>query len=139
MWTLGLLILFGMFLSLPMTYKATRAVFGPWVAGANGAPERGGLLLHGLLLVLLLTVWSRTASAFTPGPSSGVAEPFCSAPATSPTPGGCSVEWAYNTQDVGKKCHVKGDPKGSAIGWVQPNGTCSYQAPPPIAPSQIFN
>lgn len=137
MWTLGLLILFGMLLSLPMTYKATRAVFGSWVAGTNGTPERGGLLLHGFLLVVLLTVWSRTVSTFV---QPAFAKPVCKVNGAPSSVSPCPSPATFDSSDVGQKCRAPNDPKGVALGWVQPDlVTCSYKAPPPVAPSQIFN
>lgn len=59
-----LLILFGIFLALPMTFRATRDLLGPWVADAAGDPTGAGFLFHALVLAVLVIGTSKTISMF---------------------------------------------------------------------------
>lgn len=59
-----LLVLFGIFLALPATFRATRDILGPWVAGADGDPTGPGFLFHALVLTILVLGFSKTISTF---------------------------------------------------------------------------
>ena len=43
----------------PMTYRATRGVFGAWVATQEGAARTGGLLLHAVVFIALVMALKR--------------------------------------------------------------------------------
>jgi hypothetical protein len=51
-------ILFALVAS-PMTYQATRGVFGGWVATSDGTARMGGLILHAIVFVLLASLAMR--------------------------------------------------------------------------------
>lgn len=38
----------------PMTYQATRGVFGSWVASQDGTARIGGLVLHAVVFILVV-------------------------------------------------------------------------------------
>lgn len=121
-----LLILFGIFLALPMTFRATRDLLGPWVADAAGDPTGAGFVFHALVLAVLVIGTSKTISMFRPADA---ADARCAAPG--PSPDTCATQWTFDQEQVGKKCHVKGDPKSAYLGWVQPDRvTCDFTAPP---------
>lgn len=48
-----------MLVASPMTYQATRGVFGPWVASSEGTARIGGLILHAIVFILLATLAMR--------------------------------------------------------------------------------
>ena len=123
-----LLVLFGIFLALPATFRATRDILGPWVASADGDPTGPGFVFHALVLTIFVLGFSKTISTFVL--PSGEAAAVCHAPGPSPD-SPCAVQPKFDVEDVGKKCAVDGDPKGVALGWVQPDlVTCNYTAPP---------
>ena len=43
----------------PGTHKATRSVLGNWVSTPDGTAKLGGLLLHGVVFVLLVSLLMR--------------------------------------------------------------------------------
>lgn len=43
----------------PMTYEMTRKVFGSWVATQDGVAKTGGLILHAIVFVLLVSLLMR--------------------------------------------------------------------------------
>jgi hypothetical protein len=45
--------------SSPATYKATAGLLGKWVADAEGLPKMGGLILHAIVFIVLVTVLMR--------------------------------------------------------------------------------
>ena len=59
-----LLVLFGIFLASPATFRATRDVLGPWVADASGDPTGPGFFLHALVLTILVLGFSKTISTY---------------------------------------------------------------------------
>jgi hypothetical protein len=59
-----LLVLFGIFLALPATFRATRDLLGPWVADAGGDPTGLGFFFHALVLTILVLGFSKTLSTF---------------------------------------------------------------------------
>jgi len=126
-----LLILFGIFLALPMTFRATRDLLGPWVADAAGDPTGAGFLFHSLVLAVLVIGTSNIVSSFVL--PTGEAVPECHAPGPSPE-SACLDKIKFAPEDVGKKCQVDGDPKGVALGWVQPDMvSCNYTHPAPAS------
>jgi hypothetical protein len=42
-----------------MTYELTRKVFGSWVATQDGVAKTGGLVLHAIVFVLLVSLLMR--------------------------------------------------------------------------------
>ena len=48
-----------MLVASPVTYQATRNVFGGWVASSDGVAKMGGLILHAIVFVLLATLAMR--------------------------------------------------------------------------------
>jgi hypothetical protein len=48
----------------PATYRATRGVFGPWVASGEGTARLGGLILHAIVFIVLATLLMRYVSKF---------------------------------------------------------------------------
>ena len=122
-----LLVLFGIFLSLPVTFRTTRDLLGPWVADSAGDPTGPGFIFHALVLTVLVLGFSKTVSTLVMPPDA--VDPVCSAPG--PSPNSCLTDWKFTGDQVGKKCHVKGDSKSSYLGWVQPDLACSFDAPPP--------
>jgi hypothetical protein len=62
-----LLVLFGIFLALPATFRATRDLLGPWVADAGGDPTGLGFFFHALVLTILVLGFSKTISTFKGG------------------------------------------------------------------------
>jgi hypothetical protein len=130
-----LLVLFGIFLALPATFRTTRDLLGPWVADSSGDPSGPGFFFHALVLTVLVLGFSKTVSTFIL--PSGEAGPVCYAPGPSPE-SRCLERLKFDASEVGKKCHVDGDPKGVALGWVQPDlVTCDYTPPPASFPPQI--
>ena len=124
-----LLVLFGIFLALPATFRTTRDLLGPWVADPAGDPTGAGFFFHALVLTILVLGFSKTISTFILPSGEAVSE--CRAPGPSPE-SPCNEKLKFATEDVGRKCHVDGDPKGVALGWVQPDLiTCNYTSPPP--------
>ena len=123
-----LLVLFGIFLALPATFRMTRDILGDWVADASGDPSGPGFFFHALVLTIMVLGFSKTVVTFVLPSGEAIAE--CHAPGPSPE-SPCSEKLKFAAEDVGKKCQVDGDPKGVALGWVQPDQvTCSYAAPP---------
>lgn len=123
-----LLVLFGIFLALPATFRATRDLLGPWVADSAGDPTGPGFFFHALVLTILVLGFSKTISTFVLPSGEAIAE--CRAPGPSPE-SPCREKPKFSTEEVGKKCQADGDPKGVALGWVQPDlVTCNYTAPP---------
>jgi hypothetical protein len=123
-----LLVLFGIFLALPATFRATRDILGDWVADSSGDPTGPGFFFHALVLTILVLGFSKTVSTFVLPSGEAIAE--CRAPGPSPE-SPCLEKPKFSTEDVGKKCQVDGDPKGVALGWVQPDlVTCNYTASP---------
>jgi hypothetical protein len=59
-----LLVLFGIFLSLPATFRTTRDLMGPWIADSAGDPTGPGFLFHALVLTILVLGLSKTISTF---------------------------------------------------------------------------
>ena len=59
-----LLVLFGIFLALPPTFRATRDLLGDWVADASGDPTGPGFLFHAIVLTILVLGFSKTVSTF---------------------------------------------------------------------------
>ena len=59
-----LLVLFGIFLALPATFRTTRDLLGPWVADSSGDPTGPGFFLHALVLTILVLGFSKTVSTF---------------------------------------------------------------------------
>jgi hypothetical protein len=59
-----LLVLFGIFLSLPATFRATRDLLGSWVADSSGDPTGPGFFFHALVLTILVLGLSKTISTF---------------------------------------------------------------------------
>jgi hypothetical protein len=43
----------------PATYQATRGVFGSWVASSEGTARIGGLILHAIVFIVLVTLAMR--------------------------------------------------------------------------------
>ena len=43
----------------PMTYQATRKMFGSWVATNEGTAKLGGLILHAIVFILLAALAMR--------------------------------------------------------------------------------
>jgi len=43
----------------PKTYEMTRKVFGSWVATQDGVAKTGGLILHAIVFVLLVSLLMR--------------------------------------------------------------------------------
>jgi hypothetical protein len=43
----------------PMTYELTRSVLGSWVASQDGLAKMGGLVLHAIVFVLLVSLLMR--------------------------------------------------------------------------------
>lgn len=124
-----LLVIFGIFMALPATFRTTRDLLGPWVADAAGDPTGAGFFFHALVLTVFVLGFSKTISTFVL--PSGEAIATCHAPGPSPE-SACMEKPKFDTEDVGKKCQVDGDPKGVALGWVQPDlVTCGFSAPPP--------
>jgi len=46
----------------PAAHQATRSVLGSWVASPEGCAKFGGLLLHGVVFVLLVSLLMRRKS-----------------------------------------------------------------------------
>jgi hypothetical protein len=59
-----LLVLFGIFLALPATFRATRDVLGEWVANSTGEPTGPGFFFHALVLTILVLGFGKTISTF---------------------------------------------------------------------------
>ena len=59
-----LLVLFGIFLALPATFRATRDILGDWVADTSGDPTGPGFFFHALVLTILVLGFSKTVSTF---------------------------------------------------------------------------
>ena len=59
-----LLVLFGIFLSLPATFRTTRDLLGPWVADSAGDPTGPGFIFHALVLTVLVLGFSKTVSMY---------------------------------------------------------------------------
>jgi hypothetical protein len=59
-----LLVLFGIFLALPATFRTTRDLLGPWVADSAGDPTGTGFFFHALVLTILVLGFSKTVSTF---------------------------------------------------------------------------
>lgn len=49
----------------PMAFRFTRQVFGDWVAGPEGLATLPGLLLHALVFLLLVRLFSARRAKFT--------------------------------------------------------------------------
>lgn len=129
-----LLVLFGIFLALPATFRATRDILGDWVADVSGDPTGPGFFFHALVLTVIVLGFSKTISTFVLPSGEAIAE--CHAPGPSPE-SLCREPIKFSPEDVGHKCHVDGDPKGVALGWVQPDLiTCNYTSPPPTSIKQ---
>lgn len=45
-----------MLVSSPQMYELTRGVFGGWVATQDGLPKMGGLVLHAIVFILLVSL-----------------------------------------------------------------------------------
>ena len=43
----------------PKTYELTRGVFGSWVATQDGVAKTGGLILHAIVFVILVSLLMR--------------------------------------------------------------------------------
>ena len=130
-----LLVLFGIFLALPATFRATRDILGDWVADSSGDPTGPGFFFHALVLTVLVLGFSKTISTFVL--PSGVAVAACHAPGPSPE-SKCREPLKFDMEDVGKRCTGPKDPKEAAFGWVQPDlVTCDYTPPPASFPPQI--
>jgi hypothetical protein len=58
----------------PASHKATRSVLGSWVATPEGTAKLGGLLLHGIVFILLVSflmrLFPRNRSNYGPGSNS---------------------------------------------------------------------
>lgn len=48
-----------MIVASPMTYQTVRSVAGNWVATADGTAKIGGLILHAIVFVLLVSLLMR--------------------------------------------------------------------------------
>ena len=59
-----LLVLFGIFLALPATFRTTRDLLGPWVADSAGDPTGPGFFFHALVLTVFVLGFSKTISTF---------------------------------------------------------------------------
>jgi hypothetical protein len=59
-----LLVLFGIFLALPATFRATRDILGDWVADSSGDPTGPGFFFHALVLTILVLGFSKTVSNY---------------------------------------------------------------------------
>lgn len=46
----------------PAVYRATRSVLGGWIATPEGTAKLGGLILHAVVFIMLLTLAKRTVS-----------------------------------------------------------------------------
>lgn len=42
--------------SAPQTYELTRSLLGSWVATQDGLPKMGGLILHAIVFVLVVSI-----------------------------------------------------------------------------------
>jgi len=51
-------------LASPQAFKATSAIFGPWVANQMGTPSIAGLCLHALVFLLLSWILVRFVSTY---------------------------------------------------------------------------
>ena len=51
-------------LASPQAFKATSAIFGPWVANPMGTPSIAGLCLHALVFLLLSWILVRVVSTY---------------------------------------------------------------------------
>jgi hypothetical protein len=45
-----------MLVSAPQTYETTRSLLGSWVATQDGVPKMGGLVLHAIVFILVVTL-----------------------------------------------------------------------------------
>jgi hypothetical protein len=45
-----------MLVSSPQMYELTRSVLGSWVATQDGLPKMGGLVLHAIVFILLVSL-----------------------------------------------------------------------------------
>jgi hypothetical protein len=48
----------------PAVYRGTRSVLGSWVATPEGTAKLGGLVLHALVFIMLVTLVKRTTSPY---------------------------------------------------------------------------
>lgn len=62
--SLILLVIFGLFLALPVTFRASRDVLGDWVADSSGDPTGAGFGFHALVLTIIVLGFGRTISTF---------------------------------------------------------------------------
>lgn len=125
-----LLVLFGIFLALPATFRTTRGILGDWVADSSGDPTGPGFFFHALVLTILVLGFSKTVSTFV---QPAFAKPTCKVNGTQVVLGDspCPSPMMYDATDAGQKCRAPSDAKGVALGWVQPDlVTCNYTAPP---------
>ena len=79
-----------MLVSHPETYKLVRSVAGAWVATPEGLPKLGGLVLHAVVFVLLVSFLMRLFGVGRSGYAEyadPVAEPDPKAPTKPETPG----------------------------------------------------
>lgn len=123
-----LLVLFGIFLALPATFRATRDILGDWVADSSGDPTGPGFFFHALVLTILVLGFSKTVSTFV---QPAFAKPTCKVNGTQVMLGDspCPSPMMFDASDVGQKCRAPSDSKGVALGWVQPDlVTCNYTA-----------
>jgi hypothetical protein len=123
-----LLVIFGIFLSLPATFRTTRDLLGSWVADAQGDPTGAGFFFHSLVLVIVVLGFSKTVSTFV---QPAFAKPMCKVAGAPSSSSPCPAPETFDPSDVGQKCRTSTDPKGVALGWVQPDlVSCNFNAPP---------
>ena len=48
----------------PAVYRATRSVLGGWIATPEGTAKLGGLILHAVVFIMLLTLAKRAVSPY---------------------------------------------------------------------------
>lgn len=52
-----------MLISSPQMYELTRGILGSWVATQDGLPKMGGLVLHAVVFILVVTLLMKLFSA----------------------------------------------------------------------------
>lgn len=133
MGSLILVLIFTLFMALPATFRASRDLFGSWVSDASGSPSGAGLALHAAFVTLLFLLTQRSISTFI---ENGRAYSTCKdvAPPNTPPPSmvspGCLTQETFDTEDIGVRCHIKGDPANTFYGWVQPDLVTCNKTPP---------
>ena len=48
----------------PAVYRATRSVLGGWIATPEGTAKLGGLILHAVVFIMLVSLAKRTVSPY---------------------------------------------------------------------------